>query len=374
MIGEQPRYRLLVGSEKFWRSAASDLAAAKCRILVQAMTFEGDATGLAVAETLGSSQAADRRVLVDDFTRMVVSDRFVRSPHFLTDTAFRAEVRATGRMFRDLAACGVGVRTTNPLRGNPFRYGLRNHKKLIVADDVAYIGGLNFSDHNFAWHDMMLRIEGREAASFLAADFQSTWDGDARLERGSFGDMDLSCLDGRSNAIGFHPLLEMIAAARRQITVVSPYLSFPFIDHLGAASRRGLSVEVLTPLPNNKAVVRNYLLAACERAGLSVRLTQEMSHLKAMLLDEEILALGSSNFDFPSFYSLEEFLALIRNPGLIASFQAEVLAPMRASALAVGAFRPRAYEKLASRIVMRLAGLGVRGLSGARRSATDFQW
>jgi cardiolipin synthase len=277
-------------------------------------------------------------------------------------------------MFRDLAEHGVGVRTTNPLRGNPLRYGLRNHKKLIVADDVAYIGGMNFSDHNFAWHDMMLRIEGREAASFLAADFQSTWDGDAHLKRQTFGDLDLSCLDGRTNDAGFRPLFEAIAEARRQIVVVSPYLSFPFIDHLGAAARRGLSVEVLTPLPNNKPLVKNYLLAACERAGLSVRLTSEMSHLKAMLIDEELLALGSSNYDFPSYYSMEEFLALIRSPSLVSSFEAEVLVPMRAAALAAAAFRPLSHQILASRLLMGLAGLGVKHLGRLSRGATGRAW
>jgi cardiolipin synthase len=374
VIGQQPRYELLVGSESFWRRAAPDLAVAKRRTFVQALTFEGDATGHAVAEVLMRSEAQDRRVLVDDFTRMVVNDSFVRSPRYLTDPAFRAEVRGTARMFRALAGCGVGVRTTNPLRGNPLRYGLRNHKKLIVADDVAYIGGINFSDHNFAWHDLMLRLEGREVASFLADDFQSTWDGAAHLKRHSFGDLDLSCLDGRTNETGFRPLLEAMASAKRRITVVSPYLSFPFIGHLGAAAKRGLSVEVLTPLPNNKPVVRNYLIGACERAGLAVRLTDEMSHLKAMLVDDELLALGSSNFDFPSYYSMEEFLALIRNPSLVASFESKVLVPMRATAVAAGAFRPRAYQILVSRILLGLAGFGVKRLGRASRGATERPW
>ncbi|MDB5670514.1 MAG: hypothetical protein JWO25_1473 [Alphaproteobacteria bacterium] len=372
MTGDQPRYELLVGSETFWRRAESDLAAAGSRALVQALTFEGDATGLAVAEAMKRSPARDRRILVDDFTRMVVNDSFVRSPRYLTDPAFRAEVRATAGMFRALEQCGVGVRITNPLRGNPLVYGLRNHKKLIVADDVAYIGGLNFSDHNFDWHDMMLRIEGRQAADFLASDFQSTWQGDARLKHLSSGDLDLSCLDGRTNDAGFVPLFEAIDRATRGIVVVSPYLSFPFIDHLGAAARRGIAVEVLTPLPNNKPLVQNYLLAACERAGAAVRLTAEMSHLKAMLIDDSLLVLGSSNFDFPSYYSMEEYLALVRSPALAKAFEAEVLVPMRAGAVAP--FRPRPRQILASRFLMGLAGLVVKRIGRARRGAARRGW
>ena len=373
MIDEQPRYELSVGSESFWRRARNDIEQARRRVLVQALTFEGDGSGLAVAEALKRSAARDRRVLVDDFTRMVVNDSFVRSPRYLTDRAFRTEVRATGQMFRDLTECGVGVRVTNPLRGNPLRYGLRNHKKLIVADDVAYIGGLNFSDHNFAWHDLMLRIEGGEAASFLAADFQSTWDGGAALTSRTFGDMHLIALDGRTNDVGFCPLFDAIGAAKRQIVVISPYLSFPFIDYLGEAARRGVGVEVLTPLPNNKPLVRNYLIAACERAGLCVRLTPEMSHLKAMLLDDELLALGSSNFDFPSYYSMEEFLALIRSQSLVSSFKAEVLVPMRATTVPAAVARPRAHQTIASRIVLGIAGFGVRHLGRMSRGVANWR-
>jgi cardiolipin synthase len=374
MIPHQPHYQLLVGSDSFWRRARSDIEAATNRVLVQALTFEGDSVGLAVADALTCSRAPDRRVLVDDFTRMVVNDRFVRSPRYLLDGAFRGEVRATNNMFRALQEAGVGVRRTNPLRGNPLRYGLRNHKKLIVADDVAYIGGMNFSDHNFAWHDMMLRIDDSEAASFLATDFDATWNGRAHLTRRSFGDLELSCLDGRTNDAAFQPLLDTIADAARRISVVSPYLSFPFIDLLGAAARSGVAVEVLTPLPNNKPLVKHYLLSACERAGLSVQLTSEMFHLKGMLIDEKVLALGSSNFDFPSYYSMEEFLAVVRSPLLAKSFEAEVLAPLRAAAVPAAGFRPTLGQVLASRILMHVAGFGVKRLGRSRRRAAVCEW
>jgi cardiolipin synthase len=374
MILGPPRYELLVGSDRFWRRARGDIEGATRRVLVQALTFEGDRVGLAVASSLTCSRASDRRVLVDDFTRMVISDRFVRSPRYVFDRALRAEVRATNNMFRALGEASIGVRRTNPLRGNPLRYGLRNHKKLIVADDVAYIGGMNFSDHNFAWHDMMLRIHDADVASFLASDFEATWEGRAHLKRHMFGDLELSCLDGRTNDVGFQPMLQAIAEARQGISVVSPYLSFPFIEHLGRAARRGVHVEVLTPLPNNKPLVKNYLLSACEAVGVAVQLTSEMTHLKAMLIDEQVLALGSSNFDFPSYYSMEEYLALVRSPSLIAAFQAEVLAPLRETAVSATGFRPALFQVLASRVLMRMAGFGVERLGRSRRGATVSHW
>src|SRR4051812_17802063 len=143
-------YTLLVGSDSFWKRAAEDIARARSRVLVQAMTFEGDAAGQAVAAAVRGSRAADRRVLVDDYTRVVVSDCFVLSPRTLLDRGFRREVKATRAMFRALKAAGVGVRTTNPIAGRLARYGVRNHKKLIVADDVAYICGGPLIDPKFS--------------------------------------------------------------------------------------------------------------------------------------------------------------------------------------------------------------------------------
>ncbi len=68
---------LLVGALAFWDRASADMAAASQRVLVQAMMFEGNATGLAVAAAIVASPAADRRVLVDDYTRHVINDRFL---------------------------------------------------------------------------------------------------------------------------------------------------------------------------------------------------------------------------------------------------------------------------------------------------------
>jgi cardiolipin synthase len=312
-------YTLLVGSDSFWDRAAEDIGRARSRVLVQAMTFEGDAAGQAVAAAVRGSKAADRRVLVDDYSRVVVSDCFVLSPRTLLDEAFRGEVKATRAMFEGLQAAGIGVRATNPIAGRVARYGVRNHKKLIVADDVAYIGGINFSDHNFAWHDLMLRIEAPGPAGFLAEDFDATWESRSTLRHARFDRLVLSALDGRTNAEGFRPLLAAIAEAKERIEIVSPYLSFPFVGILADAVRRGVRVDLLTPYAGNKPMVRHYLSDAARRAGFHVDLLPEMTHLKGMLIDDRLLVLGSSNFDFPSYYSLEEYVAMIEDKALIAS-------------------------------------------------------
>jgi cardiolipin synthase len=363
---------VLIGASRFWERAAADIASARRRVLVQAMTFEGDTTGQAVAAALQKSQARERKVLVDDYSRVVVSDRFVLSPHYLASASFRAEVRATGDMFRALAAGGVGVRRTNPVAGKVYRYGLRNHKKLIVADEVAYIGGVNFSDHNFAWHDLMLRIEGAGPADFLADDFGATWESRAAFAEARFGPVGLYALDGRHNAAGFADLFEAIARAERRIDVVSPYLSFPFAEALGAAGRRGVVVEVLAPSANNKPMVRHYLLDAARRLGFALRLVPGMFHLKAMLIDGRLLVLGSSNFDFPSYYSMEEFLALIEEPGVIDTFRDTVLRPLRAASTCADGLRSPLWHVLRSRLVLGMGRAIVAGIGRSPRSAAEW--
>lgn len=322
-----PSYELHIGSADFWARAAKDIAAARRRVLIQAMTFEGDSAGRPVAEAVAASPASDRRVLVDDYTRHVINDTFLRSSR---DPALHAEAAATWAMFDALRSNGTDLRITNPIAGNWLRYPLRNHKKLLVIDNVAWLGGINFSDHNFSWHDMMLRLEGAEVADWLAGTFDLDWSGNPRSSREMFGQsLELLSLSGRDNALHFAPLLDRFAQARERIEVVSAYPTFPFVDALISAARRGTAVTIYTPRPNNKPIVRDYLLAKCHGTGLVVRLLPEMTHVKAALIDGEELIAGSSNFDFVSYRTSADYIATIRDPQLVLEAEARLFAPLR---------------------------------------------
>lgn len=347
------QYRLQVGADAFWRHAARDMAAARRRVLVQAMTFEGDAAGQPVAAALAAAAAPDRRVLVDDYTWHVINDTVLATSR---DPQVQAEARATAEMFAALATGGVGVRVANPIAGHPLRYPLRNHKKLLVIDDAAWIGGINFSDHNFAWHDMMVRIEDPEVADWLADGFEADWHGKPMPERRDFGSgLSLTSLDGSANPEGFAPLLELFAGARRSVEVLSPYPTFPFVDALGQAAARGAEVTLYTPRPNNKPVVRDYLLRAALRHGIAVRLLPEMSHVKAALIDGETVVFGSSNFDFVSYRASAELIAICRNPGLVADFETQLFAPARRRATPPGPADARPWHGVAATATLRTA-------------------
>jgi cardiolipin synthase len=337
-------------------AAEADMATARRRVLVQAMTFEGDRAGLGVARGVMASAAEDRRVLVDDYTRFAISDRFVFSPHNLLDPDFRAELQATRGMFDQMCSAGVGVRVTNPAGPLLIGFAFRNHKKLIVTDNAAYLGGINFSDHNFAWHDLMLRIEDAAVSDALAADFEATWQGRGRSWSAELGDIALYGLDGRDNHARFREILAAIDAARHDISVISPYLTFPFTDALARAAARGVDVTLITPLDNNKPIVRDYILWFAARSGLKVRLTREMIHLKGLLIDGRRLVLGSSNFDFVSYWIEEELLGVVSDPGLIADFRRRVLEPMLQAALPEAAARSSPARGWRAAILLGAAG------------------
>jgi len=72
------------------------------------------------------------------------------------------------------------------------------------------------------------------------------------------------------------------------------------------------------------------------RSNIDLRLYQRgMTHLKAMLIDDQYLIAGSSNFDYLSYRLYQEIVAIITDAETIADFRERVLLPDLANSLAV---------------------------------------
>jgi len=353
---------LLVGAREFWARLQDDLASAKRSAYIQTFTFEGDRVGIGLARALRASPAVDRRLLVDGYSLLYHSDRLIPGPAWL-DRRLRREVMLTHRWVERLRDSGVGVRFSNPLGPSPTRLVRRNHKKIAVFDGrVAYLGGINFSDHNFAWHDMMFRVESSELAELLEDDFRASWHGEPAAADSMVGPLRIISLNGRGNARRLQPVLDAVDGARHGINVVSAYLSHPFTRHLAEAKARGVAVRVLTPSENNKSNLARHVLHAGARAGFEVlRYSGGMSHMKAMLIDGEVLIVGSSNFDFMSYHILEESVVLTRDRGMIDAFVRRIWTPDSARALC----KP-AHSSLGTRLghfAVRLGALAASALA-----------
>ncbi len=328
---------LLVNFNEFWSRLREDIGRARASVFVQTFAFEGDSVGKQLSAALLSSPAREKRVLADSFTRIVLSDRFRYTPANFLDRQLRHEARETVEMMSTLESAGVQIKFTNAHHLTPRNLLSRNHKKLILIDEsTAYIGGINFSEHNAAWHDMMLRIDCPAAVAFLREDFLSTWNGREGFARREFDELELFTLDGRDNRRAFQRVLNLIEGARDTIFVESPYITFPFYEPLRTAAARGVKVRIVTPGQNNWSSFAKYARLESARSQIDLRLFRGgMSHLKAMLIDDEFLIAGSSNFDYLSYRLHQEILGIFTNQDLIAGFRERVMLPDIANSHAV---------------------------------------
>ncbi len=321
------KLELLIDSGPFWNRLKKDIARAGNRIYLQTLSFEGDHVGRQLADGIIASGATDKKIIIDCYTRYVLSDKFIYSPKNIFNGDLRREKRATTQMVADLVTDGTSVRFVNPAGPLLVRFAGRNHKKIIVIDDhISYIGGINFSDHNFDWHDMMIRIESSEVVDYLAQDFLESWQGRHFGGKKDFGPILLYSLDGKDNSHAYTPILDQINAAQKSIYVQSPYLSHPFSGSLRAAARRGVRVIVVAPELNNKKQMRSYIRWEAARSGFELwHYPDKMTHLKAMLIDDKYLIAGSSNFDYFSNRFFQETVAVISDPTLINEFKKNVV-------------------------------------------------
>jgi cardiolipin synthase len=304
----------LLDNREFIEDLHRALRTAERRVLIQVMTFDGDASGLAVADLLAGAagRGVDVRLLVDCFALRYVSDRKD------TDPSVQDEAAETKAMFDRLRAAGVAVTFTQPFGPVKF-FGLsRNHKKLYVVDDHAYLGGINISDHNFAWRDFMIRTTDPAIVEALTHDFARTEGGDRRS-------VNTTVLTNREIEPAFTGIIN---GATRSLVLASPYsLDVGVVELLGQA--QAPAKAVITAQQNNYRWLRAaepYIWSRLARAGVELRTYPDFFHARFLLADDDKLLIGSSNFSRHSFRCNQEICLLITDPEFIAGFKARMLA------------------------------------------------
>lgn len=323
------KINLFVDSAEFWHSLKEDTQNSNDYVYIQTLSFEGDVVGKMVSNHLLSLIPKDIRILVDTYTKYIISDRFYYRPKNFFDKDLRLERKETLKMIDELNRSGVKVKFTNPVGPMLMKFPARNHKKMVLIDDrISYIGGINFSDHNFQWHDLMIRIDDRNITEFLRNDFLTTWNGCHLSVEKEFGDIKFFLCDGHSNKESFQVLFDLIEGAKESIFIESAYASFPFYEKLRSAKRRGVKITIVAPSKNNRKNIQKYTLWEAERSAFDLWLYQpDMTHVKAMLIDEETLVIGSTNFDYISYSVEQELFTLIKDKGIINEFKSRIIEP-----------------------------------------------
>lgn len=345
--------QVLIGADEFMQALGHRAQYARDSLYVQAMTFEGDAAGERLIDLMISSPAKDKRLIVDSFSKVVVSDRFVFGPKYLKDASFRAEIKNTNALLHKAEANGVQVRFVNPTGLLMTKYPLRNHKKMMMVDGrFSFLGGINFSDHNFDWHDMMVELDDLSIGEVLNDDFKATWEGKNQSTKIDLGMHQLYFFNGIKSKDLYDGFFDHVKRATESITVVSPYVSEPLLPALSEAAAKGVKVEIISPKENNKGLFHDYLLSQSEKGFFKLLHHPGMFHLKAILVDGSTLIFGSSNYDLVSYYFEQEVVFVSSDEMLVQEFSEKVLSPMKeASEVFVPDSRPSGRAELVMRLL-----------------------
>lgn len=163
----------------FLRDFTNEANKAKHRVWTQTMLFEPDDVIDTVGEQLKASarRGIDSKLNVDYFSLLVTDGKFNSMPSvspIKNWTRYRIK-RGKREVLADLAINGVDVVLTNPptTLQRILPSSGRNHIKMAFVDNIAWIGGLNLTDHDFKREDFMMRIEDPRIVQVLATQFLS---------------------------------------------------------------------------------------------------------------------------------------------------------------------------------------------------------
>ncbi|MDB5851451.1 MAG: phospholipase [Rhodoferax sp.] len=202
---------------------------------------------------------------------------------------------------------------------------LRNHRKLVVADDtLLWSGGRNLAGEYFlgkgesdgepAWIDLSFTIHGGVAAA-AAHQFEQDWASVRQkpprviasvheLHHGTAAQFLPSGPDQVEDTA--HALLiDACFRAERRILAVTPYFipDDGLRDALRLAARRGVEVTLILPHRSNHRLAdfaRTRAMRDLAAAGVQFVLLPFMAHAKAVVVDDCLALSGSINLDLRS--------------------------------------------------------------------------
>jgi cardiolipin synthase len=246
--------------------------------------------------------------------------------HVMLDWAGSAKM--DGRLLDELTDAGVEVERYHPLRWYSIaRLNNRTHRKLLVIDGrIGFTGGVGIADQWQGhaqdpehWRDIHFRVEGPVVAQ-LQAGFMDNWIKTTgrvlhsglyypRLHPVGNQGMHLfvSSPAGGNASMRLMYLLAL-AAATRSIDLQAAYF-IPdrlVVDALIGARERGVAIRLLVP---GRYLDSSLVRMASKRrwgrllaAGVEIfEYTPTMMHNKMLILDRELISVGSTNFDIRSF-------------------------------------------------------------------------
>lgn len=255
-------------------------------------------------------------------------------------------------MLARLRECGAEVHAMLPLRfiGTSYtRPDLRNHRKLVVIDgEIGYTGSLNMIERAYhrkdaiVYDEMVVRLEGPIVLQ-LEAIFLTDWHSETGTilsePRRNFEKQLVARGDSTAQVIPSGPGYEYennlkafngsFYQARSRITIVNPY----FVPDeslqmaLTNAALRGVDVMLV-----NSEAIDQRMVAHAQRsyyqemldAGVKIYLYKAptLLHSKYILIDDDLLLVGSSNMDIRSFELNQELMLAVYDTEVVSQLEA----------------------------------------------------
>ena len=317
-LSHNNKFEVFTNGEDKFRRLLEDIREAKEYVHLMYFIFRNDELGKAIIDLLTgkAEQGVDVKVVFDDLGSFAVSRG-----------AFRKLRRAGGKVFR-----------YSMLFPSLFSANYRNHTKVAVIDGlIGYIGGMNIGVEYTGrgklrpWRDTHLRVQGSLVGS-LAMLFLISYNY-AKNEEGKIDSLGrffkpAELFDGTASAQmltsvpqpGRHHIhdayAKMISSAERYLFIHTPYLipDRTIMDGLRNAAASGVDVRVMLPATPDKRLVYyaslHYARQLC-RDGVKIYLYDGFLHSKMVLVDDQVLSIGSANMDIRSFYLSYEANACI---------------------------------------------------------------
>ena len=311
----------------------ADMDAARDHVHCCFYIWLADTNGLKLKDAL--IRAAGRGVTVRVLADALGSRQLIRSIHWREMNELMVKLKV---------ALPVGNLLLTMTRG---RVDLRNHRKLVVVDNViAWCGSQNAADPEFRvkphyapWVDLMARFIGPVARHWQFL-FVSDWMGEGGEDLSALLTGPAPAADGPilAQVIGTGPTLpyaamtacfaELVHSARRELVVTTPYFvpDEQLLYALLSAARRGVAVRLLLPERNDSRIVaaasrslyRDLLASGVELYEYRLGLL----HAKTMVADATTALIGSANLDRRSFELNFENNILLHDPAFAAEIRA----------------------------------------------------
>ncbi|WP_395621992.1 phosphatidylserine/phosphatidylglycerophosphate/cardiolipin synthase family protein [Sphingomonas daechungensis] len=299
------------------------IAEAKESVRILFYIFDSDDSGRRVRDALveAAGRGATVHLLVDGFGCSTAEPDF----------------------FKPLKDAGGDFCVFNPRYGS--RYLVRNHQKLVVADDrVGLIGGANIQDSYLTdegdkrWRDLWLRIEGPAMASageYFDSVFRWTKRKTAKLRQlrrivarhtQHRGVLQWKFSGPLSRKHSWPAALSREMSGAKEIGIIAAYFSPPWsvMRRLGRIARGGGKVQIITASKSdNTATIgaARHTYSRLLRRGIEMfEYRPAKLHTKLAIVDD-VVHIGSANLDFRSLYINLEIMLRIDDANFAASMR-----------------------------------------------------